>query len=246
MPVIPPGLTYSVETSGAKLIKRALRLLGVLASGTQLSALELEEGLEALNSMLDAWNSEELNTFSRYAIETALVADQQSYTIGINCDIDTAWPEKIEQGQAFYKVDGVEYPLEVLNSDQWNEIAQKDVAATQPCKLFYDREFPYGNVSLYPKPDSGSLVLYLVLPLVQITQPSVPFVLPPSYAEAIAYNLAVRLAPENGKTVPVEVGVIAVESKANLKRANFEAPVMACDSALMQNTLGSFNIWTGN
>ena len=71
---------------------------------------------------------------------------------------------------------------------------------------------------------------------------------PPGYADAIRYNLAVKLAPEWGRTITPEVAEMARTSKAAIQRLNLPAPVMLCDPAMLNRRLdapGYPNILTG-
>ena len=51
-------------TTAGDQINRALRLLGVLAEGETPSAAVSQDGLTALNQMIDSWNTERLSVFS--------------------------------------------------------------------------------------------------------------------------------------------------------------------------------------
>jgi hypothetical protein len=55
---------------------------------------------------------------------------------------------------------------------------------------------------------------------------------PPAYAQAIRYNLAIRLAAEFPGNLSPIVPMIAAESLAMLKDLNLPAPVLRCDPGL--------------
>jgi len=239
---------YRVRVSATGLIKRALRLLGVIASGEELAAHELADGAEALNHMLDSWNTERLTIYALVRNTMTLTANQQSHTVGPAANLDIPRPQSIEQGTAFITSGTLgtsERELEIYNQHQWAAIPDKTTASI-PSRLYYETAFPLGVVWLDPKPDAAySLVLYTEQMLAQAFLDSVnsDVALPPGYTEAIVHNLAVRLAPEFGKAAPAEVIEGAVTGKANLKRANQKPVYLGMDSALTGR--GHWDITTG-
>jgi hypothetical protein len=113
--------------------------------------------------------------------------------------------------------------------------------------IFYDAAHPNGNISFDYIPDQAyTLVLQLDTLLTMIATASTLFQMPSGYSDALTYNLAIRLAPEYGKQAPQEVVAIAIETKANVKRANFVPPVMRCDAGCMQEGGSGFiSIYSG-
>jgi hypothetical protein len=63
-------------------------------------------------------------------------------------------------------------------------------------------------------------------------------------AEAIRYNLALRLATEWGRPLDQAVIMLAAESMGVVKRANKVVAELRVDNALLPNG-GQFNIYTG-
>ena len=51
-------------TTAGELINGALRLIGMLAEGETPSAATSQDALDAMNQMIDSWNTERLSTFS--------------------------------------------------------------------------------------------------------------------------------------------------------------------------------------
>jgi hypothetical protein len=58
--------------------------------------------------------------------------------------------------------------------------------------------------------------------------------LPPGYSDALAYNLAVALAPEYGRNANAVVMEKAAEALVIIKRANFEPSLLSCDMGLLR------------
>jgi len=229
---------YRVRVSAQGIIKRAMRLLGAIASGEELAAHELADGVEALNHMLDSWNTESLTIYALVRNSLTLTAGQQSHTVGPAGDLDIPRPQSIEQGQAFITggtLGTTELEIEVYNQHQWAAILDKSTSSI-PSRLYYETAFPLGVIWLDPKPDVAySLLLYTEQMLAQAFMDSVnsDVALPPGYAEAIVHNLAIRLAPEFGKEPPAAVIEGAVTGKANIKRANQKPVYLSMDSAIV-------------
>jgi hypothetical protein len=131
--------------------------------------------------------------------------------------------------------DGIELPLSILTKEEYAAIPLKTTSG-QPNTIYYDSDYENGNVYLYFVPDSAyTLVLYNIRPLQQIDA-TTSFSLPPAYAEALKWNLAVRLAPEFGKGADKSLGtidILARQSKAEIQRANYKPIPLGCDETYL-------------
>ena len=247
--VTSPYELYSVtDLTAKKIIMRALRLLGAIPTGEEIAASELEDGRDALNHMLDSWNTEGLVVNTLATAPFALIAGQADYEIGADGDFDTIRPTKLEQGQVWLNADGTDRMLNPLTREEWNAIPDKSTSGT-PKYYWYNRAFPKGEIWFYPKPNAAdTITFYIPFLLNQITRAqSVSdsvFALPPGYAEAVIYGLAIRLAPEYGKPASMEILEIANNAKANLKRLNSEPQTVAVDDALLDR--GVYDINSGD
>lgn len=226
------------------LISSSMRLLGVLAAAETPSAAEANDALGVLNDLLDAWALENLMLFRNENDQYNLVASQQSYTIGTGGNFNNVRPVTIEG--AFVTYNGLDFPLRVLNTDQWNSIALKSLAAPLPTALYYVPTMPLGNIYIWPIP---TLVLPLTLAVnMQFTALALATTLsyPPGYAKALRYALAVELAPEYGLQPPPAVVAIARETIGNIKAANRQQPVAKFDPALTgENGVGLAGFLSG-
>ena len=234
--------------TGNELIASSLRLIGALASGETPSGAEGADGLVILNQMIDEWNSERLSVFAQTIHEFTLVANQQLYTMGKDGspDFDVVRPARIERAsivQLSNPSQPLELPIRILNEQGWQAIPVKDITSTLPQVVYIDDAFPNRNLRYWQTPSiEVKTRLYAWTPLAAFTLAG-DKTLPPAYLKAIRYNLAVDLAPEFGRTTPVEVAVQAAESKGKLKSLNTPKYEMSVDPALRGDSGGGQYNW---
>lgn len=230
--------------TGRDLVSASLRLIGAVAPGETPAASEATDGLAALNRMISSWSTEELIIHAVTA-ETplTLTVGDGTVTMGTAGDITTR-PLSIE---AAVIRDGTTDlpPMRLLTLAEYAAIPDKSTQSTYPTSLYDNGGYPLRTLTLYPVPSAAkSLVLFTKRELTQIATLDTAISLPPGYEEALVYNFAIRIAPEYGKVVPDAVALIAVESKASVKRANIKPAYLRCDPALVAS--GGFNILTGD
>lgn len=138
----------------------------------------------------------------------------------------------------------VEYPVEIVSLQQWQNITVKGMSASLPDRLFAEGSYPLETINIFPNPTiANKLVIWSDKPISSFASIDTEISLPPGYEEALIFNLCIRIAPEYGKVVPNEVGLIAIESKANIKKLNHRISYMEVDIALLRDR--AFNILTG-
>lgn len=213
--------------------KRALRLIGVLGQGETLNAAQQADCIYACNTMLDSWRNERLMVYQIAEVVHTLVASQGNYTIGPGADIDTTRPLKIEQ--AWVRHLTFDYPINVsLDADAWAGILNKSISTTYPTSLYYEPSVSTGTIHVWPVPNAANdLYLQVWQPLLTIADGATAITLPPGYEEAMAFGLAMRLAPEYGIDPPAIVLAGARETKAIIKRVN--APVVKSSISDLQH-----------
>lgn len=205
-----------------KIIKRSLRLIGVLAAGETLSAEDLADSLDALNDMLDGWRADSLMVYA-LRDESLTMTGAASYTVGTGGDLNTDRPVRIES--AYWRSGSTDYPLRIAPAGQWNAITDKSTTGT-PDWLYYDAANPLGVIRLHPSPSDGVLHVSTWVPLLSVAATD-DIDLPPGYREMLVYQLAMRLAPEYGKSAPAEVVAMASAAKDRVGVINFRAPIMS-------------------
>ena len=233
---------------------RAYRLIQVLgAPGRGLSPSQITEAIGVLNAMVDGWNVEALMVYVRLRALYNLNPSQQVYQIGNGApDWNTApdgRPASIPAASVIININGepTEVPIEPLTWERWQQEAVKNLPTTYPIKFYYDYQFPFGNVSVWPTPtQTNQVALYIPQLLKSAFQNATDtVVMPQGYLKALQYNLALDLAPGFKEAVvsPL-VLTTAVKARADVKRTNTRLLECSRDPAVL-NPGGRFNIWTG-
>lgn len=230
-------------TTAGDLIRAALGKILVLGTQDTLASADLDTGLDALNLMLESWQNESLAVYALYQWQNhPLTAGVSQYTVGPGGTINEIRPVRITN--AFVRYQSVDYPMLPVDRYQYDAIAVKTIQGI-PQRLFYNRFYPLGTINLYPVPSQAGMALFFdgYLPIESFANIAESFSLPPGYARAIIYNLAVELAPDFGVSVPAEVASLAAKSLGTLKRNNQQDVMMRYDPALWSPT-AAYNVYS--
>lgn len=222
--------------TAASLIASSLRVIGVLASGENPPSNEAIDGLTTLNQLIESWSNEQLLIPNKIREVFPLVAGQQSYTMGVGGNFNTARAQRIENAiiQLAATNPVVELPMKILNQDEYASIILKTLVSTFPLYVYCDGSYPLDSLSFWPVPNTtvNNVVLYSWKPLADLTTLTTALSLPPGYERALKYALALELAPEYGKMLSEQGVELAVQSKAAIKRMNVQPDYLQVDKAL--------------
>lgn len=259
MPVLNP--TNTLSRSATDFIKSALRLVGSLRSGLNLTNDELTDSKTVLNDLLDAWSADRLSTFvvQRVTLDQnqkalTLVSNKGLYLLG-NAngteDFLLARPARLERVSIMYSASQqtpVELPMEMADDVKWQTITNKSTPSLLPQVCYAEPNFPDMSLSFWPIPTQANpVVLYQWALLALFPDLETQFSFPPGYARAIRYNLAVDLAAE----FPCDmqklqlVTTLAARYKAEIATLNLHAKEAVCDSAIIGSYGKMGNIYTG-
>ena len=224
-----------------------MSLIGQLAEGEVPSAATAADALEALNQMIDSWNTERLSVFSTQDQVFSWPPGQMHRTLGPTGDFVGNRPVLLDDA-TYFRDPGtnVSFGIKFINQQQYDGIAVKTVTSTYPQVIFVNMGFPDVTMSIYPRP-TRDLEWHFVS-IEELDNPatlSTVLYYPPGYLRAFTYNLAMEFAPEFGIEPSPQVKRIAMTSKRDLKRINNPDDVMAMPYALVANRQ-RFNIYAGN
>ena len=234
-------------TSAGDIINGSLRLLGVLAEGEVPSAETSQDALNAMNQMIDSWNTERLSVFSTQDQVFLWPAGQLSRTLGPSGDFVGNRPVLLDDSTYFRDPGtGVSYGIKFINQQQYNGIAVKTVTSTYPQVIFVNNTFP--DVEMYIYPRQTRELEWPIISVEELTQPATlatQLHFPPGYLRAFRYNLACEMAPEFGMEPSAQVRRIAMSSKRNIKRINNPEDIMSMPYSIVA-TRQRYNIFASN
>jgi hypothetical protein len=209
-------------TTRDEIIKRALRLLGVIAQGQVPNADQYAEGSIALNSLVKAWQADGMPLWAIKQYAMSLVAGQKEYNIGVGLQVDTAKPLKVLQAWLHDSISAIDVPMRILTRQEYNILGNKDTVG-MPIQIYYDPQRDQGVMHVFPTPDNFSQVNKTINFVYQrpyedfdTATDSPDF--PQEGYDAVTYGLATRLAPEYGlpnlerKTLWQEMSIIKQEA----------------------------------
>lgn len=210
-------------STAQQIINRALRVLGVLATGETASSDDSADALTALNQMIQSLSLQGLASY-RCPLETFnLVVGQTSYTVGPSgAALTTTRPLKILDG--YVRLNGIDYPVELVDAPVYDSYAKKDVTSNLPDRVFYDPTLTNGTFYFYPQPSQANAFYFRSWKVLEsFASLSEDVDLPQGYDRMLTYMLARELSAEYGKPVSADIERLYIEALANLKRMNHRA-----------------------
>ena len=196
-----------------------MRLLSLIKSGSSPTANESNDVLMAFNSLLDSWRNDKLTIYSVDEISGDLVGAKQAYTLGPS-SADFAFTRPIDIENARLLWNGVNYPLEVLDQDQWAAIRVTTLTSNLPRYMYVTGDWPNTTLKFWPIPTTPMQVILGVMHPMAAVALTDTLSVPPGYERMMASNLAVEIAPEFGAAVTPELAKIARDSMAAVKKSN--------------------------
>jgi hypothetical protein len=236
-----------MATTAGDQINAALRLIGMLAEGETPSANTSNDALNALDQMIDSWNTERLTVFSTQDQVFTWTPNQISRTLGPTGNFVGNRPILVDDSTYFKDpTNGISFGIKIINQQQYNGIAVKTVTSTYPQVMWVNMSYP--NIDMYVYPVPTKALEWHFVSVTELTQPATlatNLTFPPGYLRCFKYNLACEIATEFGVEPPANVARIAMTSKRNLKRINNPDDIMSLPYSIV-GTRQRFNIFAGN
>ncbi|MDF8361933.1 hypothetical protein [Achromobacter anxifer] len=225
-----------------EIINRAYQILGVKATGETLGPDEIQDGMTALNDLIDSWRTEFLYVYVVQEVIHALTPNQQTVTIGPGAEIDVPVPLKLES-VPFTRSSNIDYPMKVVLRPEYESIQMKTSGASYPTLVFYERNYPIGKLYFYPLPAGAyELHLFLQQQLTEFADQATEYIFPPGYRRALEYSLAEELSAGLREISPTAQR-IAANARRALKRSNHITPVLNIEG--LPRSGNRFNIFAG-
>lgn len=212
-------LTVTAITSGAIAIGQTLSGTGI-TSGTKILAFQTGAGgnvNEAGTYTLNISQTVASTTINAYYQRPLVI---NSAFVRINT---TSNGQPITGG-------GLDYPVAVLNVEEYEMIGLKTLNGPWPKALYYQPTELLGNLFVWPNPAQGEMHIFADTIFSNYTGLYDNIILPQGYTMALRWCLAERLMPMYGKASQTQIGMImkfAAQGKATLKRTNMKPPPVA-------------------
>lgn len=188
------------------LINRALLELGVIQAGQSPTDEESNDGLLALQHLIDAFSAQGTTVFETAKTDVTLTG-ASSYTIGTG----SARPVRLE-GAWLTMTNGVGVGVEVLGAAEFGRVPNRGATDAWVKACYYEAGTSGGRLYVAPIAPGGTLTVIGWQPLATVANLSATLDLPYGYIRAIVLNLALDLAPQYGK--PITEGMVALAASA--------------------------------
>lgn len=223
-----PVTTSSSARSVLDIVTAAMRKINALATGETPTAAELKDGITALNDVLETWNIENLSIYGSLPTTYATVAGKNTYTMGPGGDWAGIRPTMIHA--AYCSVNGVDFPVAGWTLEEWMNQPIKAIQQQITERYVFVNDAPLARILLWPTPlYATTFTVNYNQKLGAVSSGSDLLDLAPGYYRALQYAVAVELQPEYGGP---DVSAYAKATKAAIKRANRQLPLMGYDSLL--------------
>ena len=212
-------LTVTAITSGAIAIGQTLSGTGI-TSGTKILAFQTGAGgnvNEAGTYTLNISQTVASSTINAYYQRPLVI---NSAFVRINT---TSNGQPITGG-------GLDYPVAVLNVEEYEMIGLKTLNGPWPKALYYQPTELLGNLFVWPNPGQGEMHIFADTIFSNYTGLYDSITLPQGYTMALRWCLAERLMPMYGKASQTQISMImkfAAQGKATIKRTNMKPPPVA-------------------
>lgn len=204
------------------LLNSSLRKIGGLSSGEVIETARQNEALEALQVMLRGWSGLSASIFATITENLSTVAGRASNTWGTGGQWNSLRPNQVI-GAYITDSAGASHPVDVKNYGEYAALGFKG-STGRPLSLFFHPGYPLATAYLWPVPDAvETITIESYKPFVEVDSFDIvgsTIAFPAFCEEAIIYNLAVRLAPEYGKSASAEVIAIAGSSFKDMEALN--------------------------
>jgi len=207
-------LTVTAITSGAIALGQTLNGSGI-TNGTTIVAFQSGAG----------GNINEVGTYTLNISQTVTSTTINSY-----------YQRPLSINSAFVRINtysnnqpitngGLDYPVAILNVEDYEMIGLKTLAGPWPKALYYQPSETLGNIFVWPNPSQGEMHIFADTLFARYNTINDPIILPQGYSMALRWCLAERLMPMYGKASATQIGMInayASQAKATIKRTNMK------------------------
>lgn len=179
-------ITYEPTTTSV--IEWMFNILGVAQEGEALTPRMYNDGLRALNGLIQTWSANpHLWTLAEGSL--TLVADQAAYVVS---------PRALRVLSGRRRYNGIDVPMTMFSRQEYFDQPTKLVSPSIPVNFYFDPQVEQGTIYLWPAPSASAVTQYSVnytyvrfMDIMTATNQTLD--LPQQWIEPIAWNGARRL-----------------------------------------------------
>jgi hypothetical protein len=227
-------------TTALDIIKRSLRMLGVYSAGEDLDPSEAQDGLAALNDLVEELSIGGM-VYAKTRDSIGITAGLPSITVGPSGTTITDRPVQVLD-ESYMLIGTTSYPLQVLTLQQFTDIQDKTTQGI-PEGVFPRMDMPNATLSFWPVPNQAmTLQLWSSKVLASFPGLTTEVSLPPGYKKALAFLLAIDIASEYEAMPSPLVLRGATNARRMIETLNFQVPMLTLPAEIGQQW--GFNILT--
>jgi len=220
-----------------------------------LSAAEQSDGLVYLNRILDEWQAKFPYAYASTFQSFTLTPGHAPHLIGpglVSPDFGVnVRPVRIDGGALILNTQtpNVDVPLNIRDKDWWNNQRVKALTTNVPTDLYYEADWPNGQLNFWPVPEFAYGVrLQTWVTLLQAASVTVAFSAPPAYFAGLSLTLAEALCqPFLNQEPPASLVERARKARLAIQGNNAQTPrIQTIDYGTRGRSKGGdFNYYTG-
>jgi len=194
--------------------------------------------------MLDSWRTRTLAVYYTQSESFTWTGGEVMRTMGSAGNFVTTRPSAIES--AFMRENGVDYPIRLIERPEYDAIPDKATQSTHITRIYPEYRASVVALYAYPVP-SPAVTVYIqsLAPLQSFATLETDLALPAGYERALAYNLALEVAPEFQLSPSPLVMKNAGASLSTIKRANLKISPAAIEAGLVGSRRGYYDYHVG-
>lgn len=202
------------------IITAALRKLAVLAKGQTPDAQDINDASIALNMLVAEFRVAGMPLWARKSYTFNPVAGQKTYQIGLGKTFNVPYPLHVLQAYRQDSTSATKIYMEVISNFNFNLYPTN--SGGTPIQLNYQPFINYGEINLWPVPDSSAtnstVTIVYQSPFQYFDSSTDTMDFPEEWYNALVYNLALNLAPE--WAIPLEDRkMLKAEAQEHLQNA---------------------------
>lgn len=204
-------ITYQPST--LQVIEAMFNVLGVGQEGEALTPRMYQDGLRALNQLIQGMSAQQ-HLWTLEEGELTLVADTPSYTIS---------PRALRITDCRYRRNGIDVPMGMMSRQEYFDQPNKTVSPSIPVNFYFDPKVNQGTLYLWPCPSATAAADYTVhytyvrfLEIQTASNDTLDF--PQQWIEAVTWNAAMKLMTQYPVNDPNLAQIVIATAKETMDR----------------------------